>query len=161
MRELQKETDMRELQAVAALGSPNAIAEDLLEAQGSTHSMSLGSKVFIGVLLVIGFPLWGVVLALVLLVLSGYVLLWCGPIICVSLTVAALCMGVGSVLGSIAVALQSLALGIMQLGVGLVCLGSVLVLAKLTVALCRIFAALTKWITQWILGYFRKGGNQR
>lgn len=157
-----KEDGMSEQEAVAALGSPSVIAADILEEQGDVRRMSVGMKVLIGVLLVLGFPLWGsLVLAAALLVLNVYILLWCVPLVCGSLTVAALVLGLVSIPGAFAVAAQSMPLGIMQLGLGAVCTGLFFIGTVATVFLCKWFVRLTVRFTRFVIGRIRKEGAVR
>lgn len=152
-----KEAGMSETEAVAALGSPAEIAANILEEQGGASHMSAGVKILIGALLVLGFPLWGsLVLAAALLVLSAYILLWCVPLICGCLSVAALIVAAVSVPGSIVVMTQSLALGTMQLGLGMVAAGVLIPGAWITVFLCKRFADVTKRLTLAAFGWLQK-----
>ncbi len=57
-----------EEEAIRRIGAPEIIAEEILEDAGSNMSgRSLGSKVIIGVLRVLGAPLWGSVIMAALL----------------------------------------------------------------------------------------------
>lgn len=76
------------------------------------------SMAFITILLFLGFPLWGSLLATVfLLLLCVYVLLWCLPIVTIAIGfVGMMCFIVG-IFGSFPLFIQSISLGMTQLGV--------------------------------------------
>lgn len=152
-----QEEGMTEEQAVAALGNPAEIAAEILAESGAAPSMPLSTKILIGILLVLGFPLWGsLVLAGLLLVLCGFALLWCVPLLSACFTVAALILAVVSIPGSILVIQQSASLGLIQLGVGTACAGAFILGAFLTIFLCKWFGKGTKWIVLKIIHLFRK-----
>lgn len=152
-----QEEGMTEEQAVAALGNPAELAAEILAENGAAPSMPLSTKILIGILLVLGFPLWGsLVLAGLLLVLCGFALLWCVPLVVACFTVAALILAVVSIPGSILVIQQSASLGLIQLGVGTACAGVFILGAFLTVFLCKWFGKGTKWIVLKAIHLFRK-----
>ncbi|MDO5785245.1 MAG: DUF1700 domain-containing protein [Eubacteriales bacterium] len=152
-----QEEGMTEEQAVAALGSPADIAAEILAETGNVSSMRLSTKILIGILLVLGFPLWGsLVLAGLMLVLCGFILLWCVPLLSGSFTIGALIMAAVSIPGTIVVIQQSISLGLIQLGVGTACAGGFILGAFLTVFLCKWFGKFTKWIVLKAIHLFRK-----
>ena len=73
---------------------------------------------FISLLLVLGFPLWGSLLATAFLcVLCAYIILWCIPIMTIAVGMAGdVCFIVG-IFGSFPLFFTSLSLGLTQLGV--------------------------------------------
>jgi len=78
------ESGIPEATAVSYVGDVKQIANDILKNHQETKIKlpSTGSKVFNIVLLVLGFPLWGsLLLFLVMLVLTGYVLIWLLPLL--------------------------------------------------------------------------------
>ena len=152
-----QEDGMTEEQAVAALGDPAQIAAEIMAETGGRPPMRLSTKILIGVLLVLGFPLWGsLVLAGLLLAACGFVLLWFVPVLSGCLTIAALIMAAVSIPGSIPILMQTLPLGMMQLGIGTACAGIFIFGACLTVFLCKWFAKFTKWIVLKVVGLFRR-----
>lgn len=73
---------------------------------------------FIIILLILGFPLWGSLLAAVfLLILSIYIMIWCIPIVTCSLTLSSFIIFSVGIFGSFPLFMSSLSLGLTQLGV--------------------------------------------
>ena len=74
------EDGQNEYAVVESLGSPEAIAGDIFgseEAEKTKKEYGKGAKIWIIVLLILGFPLWGsLLLVAVLLVLVAYILLY-------------------------------------------------------------------------------------
>lgn len=106
--------------AVSKLGSiQEAVAnvkgtEDVIEIK----KMKTTTSAWVSVLLVLGFPLWGSLMAAGLcLLLSAYILIWCVPIITVALEMAGSVGFIVGIFGSFPLFVQSLSLGITQLGV--------------------------------------------
>lgn len=112
------EDGMSEVEAIASLGD----IDDLLqETKGNENviikDQSKKSMAMTGVLLFLGFPLWGSLLAAVLLlILSAYILIWCVPILTGSLAIAGVICFIVGIFGSFPLFIQSLPLGITQLG---------------------------------------------
>lgn len=156
-----QEEGMTEEQAVAALGNPVDLAVEILAESESALSMRLSMKILIGILLVLGFPLWGsLVLAGLMLVLCGFILLWCVPLMGAMFTLAALIMAMVSIPGAIVVLQQSISLGLIQLGIGTACAGAFILGAFLTVFLCKWFGKGTRWIVLKAIHLFRREGEQ-
>lgn len=109
-----------EEEAIQCLGD----IDDILKQMKSDEEVvvmkkqSKKSMALITVLLFLGFPLWGSLLAAVfLLLLSVYILLWCLPIITIAIGfVGMMCFIVG-IFGSFPLFIESISLGITQLGV--------------------------------------------
>lgn len=139
-----------EEEAIRRIGTPGHIAGEILEDAGSNMSgRSLGSKILIGILLVLGSPLWGsLLLAALLLILSVYLILWCIPLCTGALGLAALLLALVSIPGSIPLFFHSAITGSVQLGLGLFAGGTTLLGALLTWQLIRLFMQPTKILTQ-------------
>ena len=125
------EDGQNEYAVVESLGSPEAIAGDIFgseEAEKTKKEYGKGAKIWIIVLLILGFPLWGsLLLVAVLLVLVAYILL-CLPIV----ILGALALGFlgASVLGIVGtpfliaeIGIQNSAGGIFQCGSSIALLG--------------------------------------
>lgn len=137
-------------EAIRRVGSPAEIAQEILEDSSSLMGdRPLPSKIFIGILLVLGSPLWGsLLLAVLLLALSAYVILWCVPVCTGALSLAALLVALVSIPGSVPLFLSSGITGSVQLGLGLFMGGATLLSALLTWYLVRLFVKPTKALTQ-------------
>lgn len=112
------EDGISEEEAIQSLGNIDDIllnmhGDDIIEIK--PHSKK--STAFIGVLLVLGFPLWGSLLAAgVLLLLSAYIVIWCIPIVTICLAFAGTISFIVGIFGAFPLFVHSIALGITQLG---------------------------------------------
>ncbi|WP_028042248.1 DUF1700 domain-containing protein [Candidatus Stoquefichus massiliensis] len=112
------EDGISEEEAIQSLGNIDDIllnmhGDDIIEIK--PHSKK--STAFIGVLLVLGFPLWGSLLAAgVLLLLSAYIVIWCIPIVTSCLAFAGTISFIVGIFGAFPLFVHSIALGITQLG---------------------------------------------
>jgi uncharacterized membrane protein len=131
-----------EEQAVKKVGSPKTIAQQILEEEGEVvlKVPSIGGKVATIALLIIGFPLWGSILATgALLVLTGYLLILCIPILTGTMTVAGIVGGIWSVMGApftindgLHIAVTQFGIGVFGVGIGILSgLFTIFILAKL------------------------------
>lgn len=112
------EDGVSEEDAIASLGSIDDIlinmhGEDIIEMK--PHSKK--STAVIGGLLILGFPLWGSLLAAgLLLLLSVYIIIWCIPIVTVCLAFAGVISFIVGIFGAFPLFIDSVALGLTQLG---------------------------------------------
>lgn len=112
------EDGVSEEDAIASLGSIDDIlinmhGEDIIEMK--PHSKK--STAVIGGLLILGFPLWGSLLAAgLLLLLSVYIIIWCIPIVTVCLAFAGTISFIVGIFGAFPLFVDSVALGLTQLG---------------------------------------------
>lgn len=139
-----------EEEAIRRIGSPEDISREILEDSSSfMEGRPLGSKIFIGILLVLGSPLWGsLLLAALLPVLSAYMILWCIPLCTGSLSLGAFLLALVSIPGSVPLFFGSAITGSVQLGLGLCAGGGALLGALLTWQFIRLFVQPTKVLTQ-------------
>lgn len=154
------EDGFTEEEATKKVGNPGTIAEQLLseELVKEKKQVTKGTKIVTGILLVLGCPLWGslilagicLIISALLLILSGYILIWCIPIITGSLALASVILSVVSTCGSPFIMPQNLPLGIVQLGVGIVAAGLFLLMGFLTVYVSKYFASVTKMFSEWL-----------
>ena len=113
------EDGIEEGEAVAKLGNMKEIlasihAQDTIE----IRKINKSSSVVLTVLLILGFPLWAsLVAAGACMLLSFYIVLWCVPIITVSLGLGGFCAFAVGLFGSFPLFSQSVSLGVTQLGV--------------------------------------------
>lgn len=154
-----KESGLTEQEIMKKIGSPEAIADNILSEQGTTNIKipSFNSKILNIILLILGFPLWGsLLLAAVLLILSGYIIIWCLPFVtgvsAISFFVAALL----SIVGSPFVMVHVLSLGFAQLGLGISLIGISALLGLITIYLSKKFIVVTKKLSLKILKSFNR-----
>ena len=119
------EDGQSEEDAVASLGEPQQVAREILGEEEPAPSTSKGRKVWLIVLLVLGFPLWGSLLVTAALVLlCVFVCLYIPAFV---LGVLALSLLAGAVLGAVGtpflIADTGLAAGLFQLGLAVGMLG--------------------------------------
>lgn len=154
------EDGFTEEEAIQKVGKPGDIAEQLLteELGKEDKQVKKGTKFVVGLLLVLGCPLWAslvlaffcLLFAALLLVFSGYILIWCIPIITGSLALASVILSSVSTCGSFVIFSQNLALGLVQLGVGIIAAGIFILMGYLTFYLSRYFAKVTKQFSIWL-----------
>ncbi|MEG0366137.1 MAG: DUF1700 domain-containing protein [Coprobacillus sp.] len=113
------EDGIEENEAVSKLGSMKEIlaninGQDVVEIKKMKKSTSLT----VSVLLILGFPLWGsLVAAAALLILSFIIVIWCVPFTTITLGIAG-CIGfIIGLIGSFILLTESLSLGLVQLGI--------------------------------------------
>lgn len=118
------EDGISEEDAISQLGSIEKIAlqikneDQIIEVKPLKKSKSLT----ISVLLFLGFPLWGsLVAAGVCLLLAFYIILWCIPIVTVALGISGGLYFIVGIFGSFALLNSSLALVLMQFGLSAIC----------------------------------------
>lgn len=148
------EDGLTEFEAIEKVGKPGDIAEQIIteDLNRPEKTMTKGKKIWMRVLLILGSPLWVMLLlaagmlllAGCLLLFTGLVVIWLIPI-CVGIAgVSCLILATISVLGSFVIMVQNLPLGIIQLGVGLFATGGFALLFIATAKLGRFFTVVTK-----------------
>lgn len=106
--------------AISKLGS---IQETVANVKGNEEiieikKMKTTTSAWVSILLILGFPLWGSLMAAWLcLLLAAYILIWCVPIITVALGLAGSMSFIVGIFGSFVLFTESVSLGITQLGV--------------------------------------------
>ena len=112
------ENGLPEAEAVAQLETPQQMAKAFLEDRGSLKfkfSLPINSVMTV-ILLILGFPLRGALLAGLMILLAGFLLAGCVPFICVAMTVSLLFVALVSVSASpFVMASVSLIAGVIQL----------------------------------------------
>lgn len=106
--------------AVSKLGSIQEAVENVKGTDDviEIRKIKTTTSAWVSVLLVLGFPLWGSLMAAALcLLLSVYILIWCIPIITIAFAIAGSLGFIVGIFGSFALFIQSLSLGMTQLGV--------------------------------------------
>ena len=119
------EDGQEEEAVIQSLGDPKAVAQELLAGEDELLVPNRGLRVWLIVLLVLGFPLWGSLLVTAAVVLLCVFICLCIPVF--TLGVLALSLLAGAVLGAVGtpflIADTGLAAGLFQLGLAVGMLG--------------------------------------
>lgn len=153
------ENGVAEEEAIEKIGIPMKIAEELLVDYNSVklNLPSTGSRILNIILTIIGFPLWGsVLLAVGLMVLSIYIIIWCIPVVTAAGCVGFFSSAVVGIIGTPFVMIKSASLGIMQLGTGVASIGISILLGIVTVNVSKTFVNITKKFNVKLAALFRK-----
>lgn len=153
-----KENGLTEEESIAKIGSPEAIADNILGEQDTVSiKLPLRNKMLIIALLILGFPLWGsILLSVVLFILSLYIVIWCVPFTTGVSCISFFAVGLVSIVGSPFVMSSVLAIGILQLGLGITSIGIAILSGLATVFLFKKFILITKKITFTVINIFNK-----
>ncbi|WP_456265865.1 MULTISPECIES: DUF1700 domain-containing protein [unclassified Bacillus (in: firmicutes)] len=154
-----QEDGYSEQEAVHQVGQPAMIAEGIMKEQGikTVQVPTLGEKATRLSILILGFPLWGSILATVfLLILSVYMVIWCIPLVTGALTLTGLLGGFWSIIGSPFIFQDGLHVVVTQVGVGIFLLGAGLLFGIATAYLTKLFVQMTIQTTKAFLGMFKK-----
>lgn len=143
-----------EEEAIFKLGNPDSLIYDNFESWFVVKEQQVPRKTmpFLIIIAILGFPLWGsLLLAAILVILSGYIVLWCGPFITGSFAFAGVIGGVVASVTSL-IALQDGAfIGITQFGVGITLFGLGLIFTIVTYKISSIFLRGTSIFTKRII----------
>lgn len=158
-----------EEEAVARIGSPGEIAEQILSEQETpAKPVSAGKKIVIAILLIIGSPLWGsillaaaalgagVLITVLALVLCAYIVIWCVPVTTGAVSLSALLLAVVSTVGAFPVFFGNAALGVLQFGVGILSAGVFILAGWLTLLLGSYFVRVTVRFSRWLKRLFTR-----
>lgn len=154
-----KESGLTEEEVIKKIGTPQSIADNILSEQDSINIKvpSLSSKILNVILLILGFPLWGsLLLALVLLILSAYIIIWCIPFTTGASSIAFFVAALISIIGSPFMMADVLTVGIVQLGLGVSSVGLSILLGCITIYLSKKLVIITKKLTFKIFKSFNK-----
>ncbi len=153
------ENGLTEEDAIHKIGTPEKIADDLLNNYNSIkfEFPSGGSKILNMIFIVIGFPLWGsFLLAFLLLVFSAYVVIWCVPFVAGAGCVGFLASSIVGVIGTPFVLAKNLPLGLIQLGTSIASIGISFLLGALAVLLTKKFIVISRNFTVKLVSLFKK-----
>ena len=161
------EEGMTEAEATAKLGSPNQIAQSILQEMPLGKLVSTRMKPKSGwtplaiVLAVVGSPVWvPLLLAGVAVVLALFVSIWALGFAAVAVVLGLAVAVVATPIIAIRAATLTLPVGLLLLGAGLVLLGLCVLGGLMAVELCRLLWQLTVWLAHKIKGLFiRKEEN--
>ena len=154
-----KENGLTEEEVIKKIGTPQSIADNILSEQNSINIKvpSFSSKILNVILLILGFPLWGsLLLALVLLILSVYIIIWCIPFTTGASSIAFFVAALISIIGSPFMMADVLTVGIVQLGLGVSSVGLSILLGCITIYLSKKLVIITKKLTFKIFKSFNK-----
>lgn len=161
------EEGMTEAEATAKLGSPNQIAQSILQEMPLSKLVSTRMKPRSGwtplaiVLAVVGSPVWvPLLLSTVAIVLAVFVSIWALGFAAVAVVLGLAVAVVATPIFAVRAAVMTLPLGLMLLGAGLVLLGLCVLGGLMAVELCKLLWQLTVWLAHKIKGLFiRKEEN--
>lgn len=158
-----------EEEAIARIGSPGEIAEQILSEQETpAKPVSAGKKIVIAILLIIGSPLWGsillaaaalgagVLITVLALVLCAYIVIWCLPVTTGALSLSCLLLAVVSTVGAFPIFFSNAALGMLQFGVGILSAGVFILAGWLTLLLGSYFVRVTVRFSRWLKRLFTR-----
>lgn len=154
-----KENGLTEEEVIKKIGTPQSIADNILSEQNSINIKvpSFSSKILNVILLILGFPLWGsLLLALVLLILSVYIIIWCIPFTTGASSIAFFVAALISIIGSPFMMADVLTVGIVQLGLVVSSVGLSILLGCITIYLSKKLVIITKKLTFKIFKSFNK-----
>lgn len=154
-----KESGLTEEEVIKKIGTPQSIADNILSEQDSIDIKvpSFSSKILNAILLILGFPLCGsLLLALVLLILSVYIIIWCIPFTTGASSIAFFVAALISIIGSPFMMADVLTVGIVQLGLGVSSVGLSILLGCITIYLSKKLVIITKKLTFKIFKSFNK-----
>lgn len=153
-----------EKEAVSKLGHlkdivANVHGQEFIEIK----KMKKSTSITMIVLLILGFPLWGALVAAgACLLLSLLILIWCIPLATVSLAISGSIAFVVGIMGGLVLFSQSVSLGITQLGLSALFGAAATIGIYLTYITTGYFWNYTKqintYIKQWCLNGLRKAG---
>jgi uncharacterized membrane protein len=148
-----------ESQAVDKIGAPKCIAKNIIEEQESTILVesSVARKLFQIVLLILGFPLWGSILSvIIILVLCACIIILCIPFVTGVIALAGFGGGLWSIAGSLFCLKQGIHIVVTQIGFGILLLGISILCMLITQFSIVKFFNIMKLFIQRITYVFRK-----
>ncbi|WP_291292887.1 DUF1700 domain-containing protein [Enterococcus sp.] len=146
------EDGLSEVEAVAKLGTPKNIAQSTLGAEEIVVQVPRRFHPLLLLIIFLGFPLWGsLLLAALLLMLSGLIVMWCLPFSTGIVGITGLIGGIASVILSPMLLSQGLHFSITQLGLGVIMFGIGIICITFTYMLSK---PIMGWTQQFI--YFPK-----
>lgn len=147
-----------EEEAVKKLGKPAQVASKILEEAFEEGNIQPKKSInpLLVVLLILGFPLWGsLLLALILLILAGYIVIWCLPFSTGIFAVTGLAASLFSVLFSFFTLQDGISIAVTQLGVGIFVLGLSILSGLLTITMSRYFIKTSNYFSSKIIRLIR------
>ncbi len=161
------EDGQNEEEAVSGLGDPESVAREILgEEEEAPVSTGTGRRVWVIVLLVLGFPLWGSLLLTGLcLLLTLYILLFVPVIVLVGLALGFLAAALLGMVGTpflvldVGILSGGLPAGLFQLGMAVALLGLSVLSAVGLYYTTKGIVRVSKWIWRWLWRSLTKKGR--
>ena len=162
------EDGQNEEEAVSGLGDPESVAREILgeEEEETPDSTGTGRRVWVIVLLVLGFPLWGSLLLTGLcLLLTLYILLFVPVIVLVGLALGFLAAALLGMVGTpflvldVGILSGGLPAGLFQLGMAVALLGLSVLSAVGLYYTTKGIVRVSKWIWRWLWRSLTKKGR--
>lgn len=162
------EDGQNEEEAVSGLGDPESVAREILgeEEEETPVSTGTGRRVWVIVLLVLGFPLWGSLLLTGLcLLLTLYILLFVPVIVLVGLALGFLAAALQGMVGTpflvldVGILSGGLPAGLFQLGMAVALLGLSVLSAVGLYYTTKGIVRVSKWIWRWLWRSLTKKGR--
>ncbi len=162
------EDGQNEEEAVSGLGDPESVAREILgeEEEETPVSTGTGRRVWVIVLLVLGFPLWGSLLLTGLcLLLTLYILLFVPVIVLVGLALGFLAAALLGMVGTpflvldVGILSGGLPAGLFQLGMAVALLGLSVLSAVGLYYTTKGIVRVSKWIWRWLWRSLTKKGR--
>ncbi|WP_086314383.1 hypothetical protein A5821_001949 [Enterococcus sp. 7F3_DIV0205] len=147
-----------EEEAVEKLGKPSVIASKILEDAFEEGDFQPRKKVspLIVVLLILGFPLWGsLLIALIAMILSAYIVIWCLPFSTGVFAVVGLVASVFSMFASIFAMQDGIHVAVTQLGFGVMVLGLAILSGIATINMANYFINISRKFSNKVLHLIR------
>ena len=162
------EDGQNEEEAVSGLGDPESVAREIMgeEEEETPVSTGTGRRVWVIVLLVLGFPLWGSLLLTGLcLLLTLYILLFVPVIVLVGLALGFLAAALLGMVGTpflvldVGILSGGLPAGLFQLGMAVALLGLSVLSAVGLYYTTKGIVRVSKWIWRWLWRSLTKKGR--
>lgn len=158
------EDGMTEEEAVRGIGNPKQLAKEVIEENGAelwekieNPNHSLGTKIGIWAVILLGSPIWAsVLLAIILCILSGYLVIWTVPLIGASFTLAFGVIGVYGVISFPFALFDGVGIGIVHLGTAMLGFGLMLIFARSALWISKKIIDITWNFTKFISSRFRR-----
>lgn len=158
------EDGMTEEEAVRGVGNPKQVAREVIEENEGelwekieNPNHSLGAKIGIWTVILLGAPIWAsVLLAIILCILSGYLVIWTVPLIGASFTLAFGVIGVYGVISFPFALFDGVGIGIVHLGTAMLGFGLMLIFARSTLWISKKIIDITWSFTKFISSRFRR-----
>lgn len=144
-----------EHEAVAKLGSPKALAQEAAGIPEFEVKVSRKRGAWIGLALILGFPLWGsLAFAGLMLLLSVYIVVWCIPFTTAIFGGVSVLAGLASAILSPLLMQDALFMGVTQLGLGMFFFGIGILSLIVTYRMSDFFLRGSRQVTMSLKRFF-------
>lgn len=153
-----KENGYEETKAIEKIGNIKDIADNILQEQTPEKNKQSYkvNKTLKLTLLILGFPLWGLILlTIALLILCAYIVIWCIPFTTGASAIGVIITSFVGIIGSPFIMMENISLGIIQLGLGVTTIGVAIILAMVTVTMSKKLILVTGSFNLKLLSIFK------